>query len=106
MPDNRSIYPPAGAIVAKMLPDGESEIYYPFFSTHFMLPLKVGEVVWITHPDAPLQTPVVTPSTLLGGSADSDMLQGNPQNIKSDIDAIRTQPPGASPFKRALVVIV
>ena len=92
MPDNRSLYPPAGAIVAKMLPDGEKEIFYPFFSTHFMLPLKVGEVVWVSHPDSPLQTELATPSTLIGGSSDSQMIQGNPNNVKSDIEAIMTQP--------------
>jgi hypothetical protein len=105
-PTNRSVYPPANSIIARILPAGEEELFYPFFSTHFMLPLKIGEVVWVTYPDTPSQGDMATPETLLGGSADSDMLRGGTNNITSDIDAIRTQTSGKGPFQRAIVTEV
>lgn len=59
----RSLFPPINSIIAEIVPnDGSSkpELFYPLFSSHLMLPVKVGETVWViyeTPPSSGTETP-------------------------------------------------
>jgi len=99
-------FAPAGSVVARLLPDGGDELFLPFFSTHFMLPVKVGEVIWVLYPDETTASVSAVPSEMEGVSVDSQTLQGGRSQIGSLIDSARKQRPESSLFQRAVIVKV
>ena len=97
-------FAPAGSVIAKVLPDGEPEMFIPFFSTHFMMPIKVGEVIWVVYPDDAISSAAAIASEAEGVSVTSKTMQGGTSEIGSEITALRQSQKSAGPFRRAVVI--
>jgi len=99
-------FAPAGSICAKVLPDCDLELFLPFFSSHLMLPLKPGEVVWVLYPEEEQAVDISIPGEMEGSSQDSKILQGGLSNILPEIRGLRGRKGKRQLFKKAVVVEV
>ena len=63
-------FPPVNAILAQRFDSDEVEMFYPIFPSHLMMPLKVGEVVWVLYPDQSFSAGDDSASTMMGTNAE------------------------------------
>lgn len=105
-PKARNQFPPINAIVAKLVPDGSPELFYPIFPSHFMLPIKPGEYVWVLYPEIPQASGGDTPDGMMGTNQEREVIAGRENVIGGEISALRSATSNPPLFQKALVVSV
>ena len=103
-PTTRNQFPTINAIVAQVVPNGKDEIFYPIFPSHFMMPLKAGEMVWVCYPEAQTGGGSGTASQPMGLNVEREMNENRAASDTEVISNVRGSTGGPAMFRRALVV--
>lgn len=97
-------FPPVNAIVATIMGTDITEIFYPIFPSHIMLPLKIGEVVWVLYPESSFAPGDISASDSMGVNAER-MTSDNAENdYSSSLNAHRGDVSDGALFSKAVVV--
>lgn len=99
-------FPPINAIVASIMGTDEAEIFYPIFPSHIMMPLKIGEVVWVLYPDTTFAPGDIGASDTMGINAERMTADGAANDYGKSLDAYRGDVADGSLFSKAVVISV
>ena len=97
-------FPPVNAIVATIIGTDDTEIFYPIFPSHIMMPLKVGEVVWVLYPENSFAPGDVSASDSMGINAERMTSDGAENDYSSSLNSHRGDVSDGALFSKAVVV--
>tara|TARA_B100000700_G_C15061156_1_gene865935 strand:- start:5642 stop:7096 length:1455 start_codon:yes stop_codon:yes gene_type:complete len=96
-------FPPVNAILAQRFDSDEVEMFYPIFPSHLMMPLKVGEVVWVLYPDQSFSAGDDSASTMMGTNAERLQTEGSDNNYGDVLSSARGDTTDGAVFQKAVV---
>lgn len=99
-------FPPINAIVASIMGSTTSEIFYPIFPSHIMLPLKVGEVVWVLYPSNGFAPGDVGASDTMGINAERMTADNAVNDYSKSVESYRSDVSDGSLFAKAVVTSI
>jgi hypothetical protein len=105
-PTTRNQFPTINVVVAKVLPTGEEEIFYPMFPSHLMMPIKSGEWIWVCYPDKKDSAGLGNPESPMGTNVERELLENRGGSDSDVIKVVRGATSNPPMFKRALVTQV
>ena len=99
-------FPPINAIVATIMGTDDTEIFYPIFPSHIMMPLKIGEVVWVLYPENSFAPGDIGASDSMGLNAERMNADNAANDYSSSLNAHRGDVSDGALFAKAVVVSI